>query len=88
MVRMSPTFEQIDIESLTEQQQKLLLEKLVAALSGGNGDVASLFGMEACPDLPSGTEEILVKEYAEYQRAGIKGKPWQEVLNKLGKKSK
>lgn len=85
---MSATYEQIDIESLTEEQRKLLLEKLIRSLSGGTRDLAEMLGIDPCPDLPAGTEEILAREEEEYRRTGIKGRSWEEVRDSLGKEQK
>ncbi len=85
---MSATFEEIDVEVLTEEQRKMLLENLIKSLTGGTRELSEMFGADSCPDHPAGTEEILAAEEEEYQRTGIKGKPWKEVLGSLGENRK
>ncbi len=85
---MSATFEEIDVRVLTKAQQKLLLSRLVDALSDGTRNPTEVFEVDPMPPLPAGTEEVLAEEEAEYRRTGIKGKPWKEVLDSLGENRK
>ncbi|MCF6228726.1 MAG: hypothetical protein L3J82_08730 [Planctomycetes bacterium] len=84
---MSATYEQIDIEVLTEEQQKMLLSRLVQALSLGACKISELLGSDNCPELPEGTEEVLAKNLADYKKAGIVGRTWEEVRDSIGNSS-